>query len=216
MIRQRLLSIAILFAVIAFGHLFAQDDMLESSPVHKNERALSFSLATNGFGIGGTYRWKLPSYLHAGVNLEFFIIRDDDEIDVIDPFTLRPIKLNDTNRLFLIPATVELKKRLFANDIEDDFRPHVMVSTGGIFGMNFPKEQFITDPITGSRERVQPDNEFKFAWNALVGFGVDFTTNKNTFATLRMQYRVARFATEIAGTDNHDAFEIKFEIGGQF
>ena len=213
--RKYLPSITLLLALIFFGQSFAQDEMLESSPVHKRERAISFSLATSGFGIGGVYRWTLPSYMHAGINMEFFIVRDDDEIEFIDPFTGIPYKINDANRLFLIPVNFELKKRLFTNDIEDDFRPHIMLSAGTEFGMNFPKPQEVFDN-NGARTRVQPDNEFQLTWNILFGFGVDFTTKKNTFATLRPQYRITFFPDEIAGKKNHSAFEIKFEIGGQF
>lgn len=215
MTRKTLLLFTTLMITLFFSQVFSQEDELESVPVHKRERAISFSLASNGFGLGGVYRWTLPHYMHAGVNLEFFIVRDDDELELIDPFTGIPFKINDANRLFLIPANIELKKRLFHNDIEDDFRPHLMVSAGAMFGMNFPKEQFVFDDA-GNRTRVQAENEFQFAWNLLFGFGVDFTTKKDVFATLRPQYRLTFFSEEIAGKKEHHAFEIKFEIGGQF
>ncbi|NIU01441.1 MAG: hypothetical protein GWN01_11155, partial [Nitrosopumilaceae archaeon] len=93
--------------------------------------------------------------------------------------------------------------------IEDNFRPHVMLQGGAIFGMNFPKERQTRSGV------IRPDDEFKFSYNFLVGFGVDFTTRKNFFATIRPQYRITYFPDTIAGKKNHSSFEIKLEIGGQ-
>ena len=87
-----ILSLIFLFA----GQTVAQDDndpiqedeygYLESEPSHKNERAFSFSLSTNGLALGGLYRFKLPSFMHLGINLEFFAIRDDNELSYYDPY----------------------------------------------------------------------------------------------------------------------------------
>lgn len=218
------LFIAIIFMVfLFFGQSFAQSNdvqtneygYLEAEPSHKNERAFSFSLSTNGLALGGLYRFKLPNYTHLGINLEFFAIRDDNEIAIVDPFTGRPFKLNDANRMFMIPVNLELKKRLFTHSIEDDFRPHLMFQAGGAYGMNFPKEVLIDTNSDGVLERVQPDNQFQLTYNLLAGFGVDIKTRGNFFATIRPQYRYTFFPETIAGKKDHSTFEIKIEIGTQ-
>ncbi len=192
---------------------YSQNDALESVPVHKNERSFTFSLATNGLGLGGSYRFKLPNYYHVGFNLEFFILRDDKEFEIFDPI-IGPVKLNNINRFFMIPANIEIKKRLFTDDIEDNFRPHLMLQAGGVFGMNFPKERQVID---GNQSRlIKPDNEYKLTYNVVLGLGVDVTTRKDFFVTIRPQYRLTFFTDDIAGKKDHSAFEIKFEIGGQF
>ena len=188
-------------------------DDLESIPTHKNERVFSFSLSTNGLALGGVYRFKLPSYMHLGVSLEFFAIRDDDEFQFYDYYGY-PYKINDRNRMFAIPLNIELKKRLFTNYIEDDFRPHLLVQSGVMYAMNFPREQNIF--VDGRFETIQLDNEYRLTYNLLAGFGVDFTTRSNYFATIRPQYRYTFFTKEIAGKKDHSTFEIKFEIGAQF
>lgn len=199
----------ILALLLLAGPLAAQEDSLEPAPTHKSERSFTISLASSGLGIGGAYRFALPAYFHLGATLEFFIMRDDNELELYDPYFNRYIKINDLNRLFLIPFNVELKKRLFVNDIEDDFRPHIVLEGGMVFGMNFPNEAFVDGNI------IKPDNEYQFAPSLAVGVGVDFTTKRTYFATLRTQYRFTQFAETIAGKKDHSAFEIKFEIGGQ-
>ena len=72
MTRKYTFLITLLLISTLFSQLFSQDDELQSNPVHKRERAISFSLATSGFGLGGVYRWPLPSYMHVGLDLEFF------------------------------------------------------------------------------------------------------------------------------------------------
>ncbi|RMF58946.1 MAG: hypothetical protein D6748_07455 [Calditrichaeota bacterium] len=181
---------------------------IDAPPSHKNERGLSFSLATAGLGLGGFYRKALPHFIHLGVNLEFFILRDDKEFEFIDNFG-RAFKINDVNRFFTIPLTVELKKRMFTNDIEDDFRPHILAQAGVIYGMNFPRDIFVDEDV------VKPKNQFEFTYNFIVGIGVDVTTRENYFFTIRTQYRYVFFPEIIAGKRNHSAFEIKLELGGQ-
>ncbi len=203
------LSGLILALFILASQLAAQEEILESAPTHKSERSFTISLATSGLGIGGAYRFTLPAYFHLGFTLEFFIMRDDNELELYDPYSGRYLKLNDLNRLFLIPLNVELKKRLFVNDIEDDFRPHIVLEGGMVFGMNFPNEAFVDGNV------IKPDNEYQFAPSLAIGVGVDFSTKKTYFATLRTQYRYTQFSEPIAGTKDHSAFEIKFEIGGQ-
>ncbi len=205
--KQTLPGIFLLLVIISL-YAFPQSDDLESVPTHKNERGLSFSLASSGLGVGGFYRFALPNFLYIGADLEFFILRDDKEFEFVDGFG-NAFKINDVNRFFEIPLNIELKKRLFANDIEDNFRPHLMAQAGVIFGMNFPRELLIDE------KAVQPDNEYELSYNLLVGFGVDVTTRENFFFTVRPQFRYVFYQNKIAGKRDHSAFEIKLEIGGQ-
>ncbi|RMI14395.1 MAG: hypothetical protein D6681_05210 [Calditrichaeota bacterium] len=197
----------VLFTLYA-GPGNAQEDNLESVPVHKNEKGLSFSLATSGLGLGVLYRKALPSFFYVGVNLEFFMLRDDHELEIFDPVFGQFVKINDENNLFIIPLNLEVKKRLFANDIENNFRPHVLAQVGAVFGMNFPN-----DIVTFTGQRIDKDNEFRLTYDALIGLGVDFTTRKDYYATIRTQYRYAYFPKSIAGKKDHSAFEIRFEVG---
>ncbi len=202
--------VALLVVTLCMGPVFGQIEYEEfDTPViHKNERAFTFSLATNGLAIGGLYRKALPGYFQAGLSLEFLILRDDKEFETFDPFFGTPIKINDVNQLYMIPLNLELKKRLFAQDIENNFRPHAMLQVGAIYGMNFPRE-FTLNGVQQKR-----DNQFSFTTNIVIGFGADISTKENFFFTIRPQYRITAFTSPIAGSANHNAFEIKFEVGG--
>ncbi|RMG63635.1 MAG: hypothetical protein D6715_10985 [Calditrichaeota bacterium] len=178
--------------------LHAQDENYQIT--HYGEKGFSFSMGFAGTGVGAFYRKALPHYSHIGITAEFFIMRDDKEFQGFDIFG-RPVSINKVNRLFFLPVNIEFKKRLFVNDIEDNFRPHLVVQAGTIFGMNFPKADELS-------------NEFQFSLNAVIGLGVDVKNGKDYFIGIRPQYRIIYFPSAIAGKKNHSNLEIKLEVGG--
>jgi hypothetical protein len=181
-------------------YVYSQGDV--DTTIHTDEVGLNFSLAMSGFGIGGFYRKALGSYTYLGANLSFYMMRDDKEYEYYDAYYAIPVKANDVNRLFFIPLNIEFKKRLFADDIEDSFRPHILVQGGIIYGMNFPKVKELK-------------NESEFSYNFAFGFGIDMTNKEKYFITIRPQYRIIYFSHDIAQKKNHSNFEIKLEIGGR-
>jgi len=195
-----------------FGQIIVteDDDIDQPMAVHKNERGFSISLASNGIGIGGFYRFAMGGFSYVGINTEFFVLRDDKETDIAFNTAFGPqvAKFNDINRFFTVPVNMEFKKRIFTSSIENNFRPHLMGQGGVVFGMNFP------NTIIVEGQEVRPDNEYGVSYNFVGGLGVDFSTRENSFATVRLQYRFVLFNQEIASKENHSAIEIKFEIGG--
>ena len=173
----------------------------EPAIVHKDELGMNFALAMSGLGIGGFYRKAIGGYSYLGVNANFFIMRDDNEYEYYNAIGI-PVKANDINRLFFIPVNLEFKKRLFAQDIEDNFRPHFILQGGIIYGMNFPK-------LEGLK------NESGFSYNFVIGVGADVTNRDKYFISIRPQYRIIYFNNEIAQKKNHSNFEIKIELGGR-
>ncbi len=193
------ISLVLVYLVYAPNGQAQEEDL---STVHTNELGVNFSLGMSGFGLGGFYRKALGSYAFIGVNVNFFIMRDDKEFEYFDPVLGYSRKANDINRLFFIPLNLEFKKRLFAEDIEDNFRPHFIIQGGLIYGMNFPKPD-------------QLKNESQFTYNFVFGFGADITNKEKYFITIRPQYRIIYFSDEIAQKKNHSSFEIKLELGGR-
>jgi hypothetical protein len=192
--------------------LFAQYD--DSPPEHGNEYGAGITIAMSGFGFGGFYRIALPGYFHAGANIDFYIMRDENEFTGYNIYGY-PVQINKFNRLFLIPMAVELKKRFFQNDIEDGFRPYLLGMGGITIGMNFPRNnQFEIQNLPPEEQaKIPGDDEFRLTFNFAIGFGIDVTTNENFFLSIRPQYRIVYFPESIAGKNNHSNFEIRMEFG---
>jgi len=188
-------------------------EYLDFPPKHGNEYGAGITLAMSGFGLGGFYRMSLPGYFHAGASLDFYMMRDDNEFTYYDYWGI-PRQINKFNRLFLVPLSVELKKRIFENSIEDDFRPYLVGIGGLTFGMNFPQYNPQFAYLTPEEQaRLPRDNEYRLSLNLGVGFGIDITTSENYFFSIRPQYRIIYFPKNIAGKSNHSTFEIRLEIG---
>ncbi len=187
---------------------------IEKQPLQGNEYGAGITIAMSGIGLGGFYRFAAPGYTHIGAELDFYIMRDDNEFTYYDYYGY-PRQVNKFNRLFIIPASVELKKRLFYNSIEDDFRPY-MIGLGGVtFAMNFPRNndyEFSLLP-PAEQQRLPRNDEYRFSFNLGIGFGIDITTNEFFFVSIRPQYRFIYFPKAIAGKTNHSAFEIRLELG---
>jgi hypothetical protein len=183
-------------------------------PAHGNEYGAGITIAMSGFGLGGFYRFAFPSYFHLGAHLDFYIMRDEKEFSGYDVFGF-PVQINKFNRLFLVPVSVELKKRFFQNDIEENFRPYVVTSGGVTFGMNFPRNNDIefSNLPPEEQERLPRDNEYQLTFNLALGIGIDVTSNENFFISIRPQYRFFYFPRTIAGQKNHSNFEIRIEFG---
>ncbi len=201
---KQMLFIFLLFIPIASFAQYYE----EIPPTHYNEYGAGITVAMSGFGIGGYYRFALPNMFFIGADVDFYMMRDEKQITYYDYYTGYPIELNSPNRLFLIPFDVELKKRLFASDIEDNFRPYIAGMGGFTFGMNFPRDT--NDP---RYQNLPRDNQYRLTFNFALGVGIDVNTSEDFYISIRPQYRFMYFAEAIAGKKNHSNFEIRLELG---
>ncbi|MCK5453966.1 MAG: hypothetical protein KAJ16_06375 [Calditrichia bacterium] len=186
----------------------------EAPPQHLNEYGAGITLAMSGFGLGGYYRKALPEFFHVGASLDFFMMRDENEFTYYDYYGM-PRQFNKFNRLFIIPLSVELKRRLFPNAIEDSFRPYVIGLGGLTFGMNFPRENELerSQLPPEDQERLPTDDEYRLSFNVGFGVGIDFTSSETYYVSIRPQFRLIYFPEPIAGNSNHSTFEIRLELG---
>ena len=204
---KHLLLAGLLILTLTSGVFAQMED--EAAPIHKNEYGAGITLAMSGLGLGGFYRINMVNYYYLGISADFYILRDDREFTYYDYYG--PIQINDVNQLFIIPVNVELKRRLFANDIENDFRPFVSALAGFTFGMNFPKKNaIITNPDLYD---IPNGNEYRMAFSFGIGAGVDISTRDYMYFSIRPQYRYIFFPGSIAGEKNHSNFEIRLEVG---
>lgn len=174
---------------------------------HSDEYGAGITVAMSGFGLGGYYRFALPNFFFVGANLDLYMMRDEKQLDYYDPYWQVYVERNKQNRLFVIPLAVELKKRLFQDNIEENFRPYIIGMGGLTFGMNFPKDYY------RNGQKISRDNEYQTTFNFAIGAGIDFTTRDAYYLSIRPQYRINYFPTQIAGKKNHSNFEIRLEIG---
>jgi len=186
----------------------------EVPPQHLNEYGAGITLAMSGFGLGGYYRIAFPDFFHVGASLDFFMMRDENEFTYYDIYGV-PRQFNKFNRLFIIPLSIDVKRRLFQNSIEDSFRPYLVVLGGLTLGMNFPRENELerSQLPPEDQDRLPRDDEYRVSFNVGFGAGIDVTSNESFYISIRPQFRLIYFPEPIAGDSNHSTFEIRLELG---
>ncbi len=102
--------------------------------------SISFDVILNnfGFGIGGQYTRMLSSYTELSFRTGITGIRDVSEQNFQDFFSGQQIIPNKYNRALGFPFLLGLKQRLFARQIEDNFRFFISSSAGPVMAFVYP------------------------------------------------------------------------------
>jgi hypothetical protein len=169
----------------------------------KTEAGLVFTMAETGSGFGAFYAIPFGATWHVGATINAYFLRDSKQFDYQDPYTGYMYSMNDVNNVYIFDAMITLKRRLWAEDMHDSFRPFLTGGFGPVFGFNNPED-----------ERLPYQEEYSFG--GFFGAGADVSVDKKFFISIRAQYRVLPFTRRLGETNNHSMFELRFELGRRF
>jgi hypothetical protein len=204
--KNKIISV-IIFAGIIVTNVLSQDDESRYGDIKyekiSTEGGLVFTMAESGSGGGIFFALPFGSLFHAGIAADAFFIRDSKQIEYVDPYYGGVYQMNKINNVYIFDVQVTIKRRLFAEDLDDSFRPFLSGGFGPVFGMNFPEDTNLRD-------------QYEWSFGGFVGGGVDITFDKKYFFGVRGQYRFIPFSRRLGETKNHTMFELRFEIGRRF
>lgn len=165
----------------------------------------AFSMLENGSGFGGFYEWPLPGFISIGGVLNFYMLRDNKQVDFINPYTGYPETYGKVNNVYWFDLGLRLKKRLFARDIDDQFRPFVAATVGPVFGMNFPEVKSL-------------DDQYSWALSGGLAAGVDVVLDTGYVIGFQLQYRLMHFTQNLGEIDkgNFSTLDLSLELGKSF
>ena len=195
--------IILLFASLSWAQL--NDDEKDNPP--NNQIGFIFTMAETGSGLGGFIAWPLFGGFHFGFSLGAYFIRDANQLDF--EYYGTPVSINKKNNVYLFDAMVTLKKRLFADDLDDSFQPFITGGIGPYYGMNYP--EFDVTP-----EGDPTFDQYRWTVGGFAGAGVDININEKMFVGVRAQYRVIPFTEILGERSNHSMFELRFEIARRY
>jgi len=197
-------SLILLFAFSQF--IYAQNDIESDENDYlrqaKTEVGFVFTMAETGSGFGAFFALPFGSIFHVGATVDGYFLRDSKQFEYIDYLGYQH-SINDVNDVYIIDVMLTLKRRLFADDMHDSFRPFITGGFGPVYGMNFPEDD-------------RRPNQSEFSFGGFVGAGADISIDKKFFISVRAQYRILPFTRPIGETSNHSMFELRFEIGKRF
>ncbi|MBN4056208.1 hypothetical protein JYT20_00645 [Rhodothermus sp. AH-315-K08] len=155
-------------------------------------------LTNSGFGLGGHMRVAAGS-LSLIAEMSLGAGKDAREVAFFDRFGRRDV-LNKANYFLMLPLHVGIEKRLFADRIEDDFRPFVLIMAGPTLGWEYP---YFTDANdngildegekTFSSISAIPKGSLRPGFGATVAIGAHFGSGSGMKQGVRIGYTFARF-----------------------
>lgn len=182
-----------------------------STPLLRHYKAgLTFDFVVNnfGFGVGGQYRRVLGEQMEGIFNMRITGLRDASEQTFTDYFFGQQIVPNKYQRAFAFPAMIGLRKRLFADKVQDQYRFFLTVSAGGVAAFSYPyfddrndngfREQFndyfepVNDILTGWGE-----GDWHFGGAGELKIGVDVGRNFSNVSSIEFSYHVNYFPNGI-------------------
>ena len=123
-------------------HNFARSFPSSQPPENKFKSAWGVDLliSTNGFGVGTFFRHEYSDVFSGYIDFSISEAKDDNEVEFIDVYgnTFSPGKVN---RFLVLPLFVGIQKRMFKDDITDNFRPFIEAAVGPSMIYVFPYDQ---------------------------------------------------------------------------
>jgi hypothetical protein len=169
-------------------------------------------LSNNGFGVGGFYRHEFSDVLAGFVQLAISDVKDDAEVDYIDPYTGTSYTPGKINRLMLFPLTLGMQYRLFKETIADNFRPYISTGIGPSVIMVAPYSTPTTVSLDGGGTFTdyQPIDFFdslkkaqmRVTLGAYIGAGAYFGVNSGTLTGVSFRYYYIPYASGIESLQN--------------
>ncbi len=210
---NKILLISLFFVSLCLsGNVFAQfgeppvQKKVESRNLfnegYKSGFGFLFTINDFGFGVGGQYRKALGLYTEGLLSLRITGIKDPKEQTYIDYYFGFKTTPDKYKRVISFPLNVGVKRRLFAEQISDNFRVYTSISGGPVLaytfdyfddfnGNGFQENDFYT---YGLKEKSYDifggwkNGKSHLGWNGDVELGVDFGSNFASLQSLQFGY----------------------------
>lgn len=204
------MTVAALF-LLAEASAVAQPDEVFPEATHDSTKSrygtgggISIQLNESGFGLGGLYRVRFGSTTSGILELSVGVAKDAREQQFfIGLFgdTVTPFK---RNYVVLAPLQAGVEQRIFAGQIEDNFRPYVQISLGPTFGYQWPYFRDVNG--NGLREEGEALNglfggigegQFRLGAGATLAIGAYFGQSRRSTQGVRLGYVASYFFEDV-------------------
>lgn len=193
------------YAVSAYGQI-EEPDVLKIPPgtsTLKGEYSSGFGvnvLMNNfGFGLGGEYRKVISTQSELTAQLRITGLRDVSEQTFTDFFFGQQIVPNKYQRAFAFPLLIGLRKRVFPNLIQENYRFFIGAAAGPVTALTYPyfedrnengyREQFtnnyesVNDVFTGLSE-----GSWSWGGTGQLQIGLDIGKNFANLSSIEFGY----------------------------
>ena len=181
------------FAQEPGGGVPADDLVPPSDTTALNAWGMDILISNDGFGMGVFYRREFSPDLFGFVSFSVSESKDGRELERYDPYTQVSFVPGKLNRFLVLPLMVGVQRRLFREDITDNFRPYLNAGIGPTMVYAAPFTE-ITQTPTGLA--VRNVEFFKslgkgrpyYTASAFIGAGANFGTDRRNLFGLNFRY----------------------------
>jgi hypothetical protein len=173
-----------------------EDSTLQTPPPagSLNAWGIDVLLSDDGVGLGGFYRREFTPDLYGFVNLAISGSKDGRELERYDPFQGQTFVPGKLNRFIVMPLTFGIQRRLFREDIVDNFRPFINAGVGPALILAAPFtdiERGLNNTYTA--RQVEFFNSLgrasaHYTASAFIGAGANFGSDKGNLMGVNFRY----------------------------
>jgi hypothetical protein len=194
------------------------------SQTFRNAWGIDILISNGGFGMGAFYRRGFSEDWVGFASLSVSESKDDREVEQFDIYgqSYVPGKLN---RFLVLPLNFGVQRRLFREEITDNFRPYVNAGAGPTMIFVAPFTEVTMTPTGPASEQVEFFNALgkgqpHYTVGGFIGFGADFGNEKaNLFGVNFRYYFTYLFGKglpSLYNTNDGTVAATKKEFGGFF
>lgn len=188
-----------------FGNLTPAVEPTTKTNIFISSLGVDLLISTNGFGLGLFYRYEFTDDFAGYVDFSISEAKDDEEIEFYDPYygTFVPGKVN---RFLNLPLLFGIQKRLFKDDILDNFRPYLNTAVGPTMIYVFPyNEEYFSALGKG-----QP----KYTVGGYMGAGAYFGSERSSLFGINLRYYWIPYPSGLVSMQKHGVTVSKKQFGG--
>lgn len=190
-------------STIVFGKMELTPNPSLQQDAYRRAFGLNIMISTNGFGAGLFYRREFSDVISAAFDVTVSESRDDDEKEFTDIYG-RPISIGKVNRFLIIPMIFSIEKRVFKDDILDNFRPYLTGGVGPTMIYVFPyNEEYFSALGKG---------QLKYTFGGYIGAGAFFGSERSSLLGLNLRYYYVPYYSGIESLEGSS----KTQFGGVY
>jgi len=175
----------------------------EREALRPNAWGIDLLVSNGGFGLGTFYRHEYTDETSAFIDFSISEARDDDEVQFFDYFG-RSYTIGKVNRFIVMPLFLGVQKRLFREEILDNFRPYLSAAAGPAMIYVFPeREEYFNALGKGHPE---------YTFGGYIGAGAYFGSETSNILGLNLRYYFVPYPAGIEGLEG----VLKKQFGGFF
>jgi hypothetical protein len=182
---MKVLMIFLLLIPLSFSNAQKIGELAPEKPPEifpPNSWGADIMFGEGGFGLGTFYRHSFSLTMTGFVDFSISELKDDREVQYIDYFgnTYTP---NKVNRAFLFPLNFGMQYRIFANSVNDNFRPFISVGVGPNIVLTTPYD---TEYFTAFKF-----SKAHYAIGGYIGMGANVGISKSNLIGISVRYMYA-------------------------